>query len=139
MNFDHRHTAEEPELNFIPLIDVLLVILIFLAAASTFTQRRALDVSLPQARALTPDDRDQALHLAISRDGRMALDGQYIENNAIEALTQSLQHASGAAGAAPALYIEADALATHEAVVRALEAARQAQIARIRFVTQSGP
>ncbi|MGB6009241.1 ExbD/TolR family protein [Castellaniella sp.] len=137
MNFRHRHSHDEPEINLIPLIDVLLVILIFLAATTSFTQTRQLPIALPQARAQVLDT-GPALELAISRDGQYALNGHYIDNAAPDALAAALRLAAVEHPDA-ALRIDADGQASHAAVVLALEAARQADIRRVSFLTQARP
>ena len=137
MNFHHRRAHDEPEINLIPLIDVLLVILIFLAASTSFTRQRQLQVALPQAQAEAPDAAP-FLELAISRDGLYALDGHYIDAADDAALADALRQA--ATGKPDiALRIDADGQAAHAAVVRALEAARLAHIGRVHFLTQARP
>lgn len=137
MNFRHDAGHEEPEINLIPLIDVLMVILIFLAASTSFTQQRQLDIALPQAAAATPDQ-TPALTLAISRDGLYALDGDYVNADTDQSLADALERAAQSRPDS-ALRIDADALATHASVVRALEAARLAHITRVHFLTQTRP
>lgn len=137
MNFRHDAPHEEPEINLIPLIDVLMVILIFLAASTSFTQQRQLDISLPQAQAQATDQ-TPSIDLAISRDGLYALQGSSVEADSDQALASALQAAAQARPGA-ALRIDADRLTTHAAVVRALEAARLAHITRVHFLTQAGP
>ena len=135
MNFHHRRAHDEPEINLIPLIDVLLVILIFLAASTSFTRHRQLQVALPQAEA---PHASPFLELAISRDGLYALDGHYLDAVDDAALADSLRQA--AAGKPDiALRIDADGQTTHAAVVRALEAARLAHIGKVHFLTQARP
>lgn len=137
MRFTHRPYREEPEINFIPLIDVLLVILIFLAASTSFTRHRQLQVVLPQAQAEAPDA-SPFLELAISRDGLYALDGHYIDAADDAALADGLRQA--ATGKPDiALRIDADGQASHAAVVRALEAARLARIGKVHFLTRARP
>ncbi|WP_323030393.1 biopolymer transporter ExbD, partial [Castellaniella sp.] len=135
MNFHHHRAHDEPEINLIPLIDVLLVILIFLAASTSFTRHRQLQVTLPQAQAEAPDA-SPFLELAISRDGLYALDGHYVDAADDAALADALRQA--AAGKPDlALRIDADGQAAHAAVVRALEAARLAHIGKVHFLTQA--
>ncbi|CAM5209693.1 Biopolymer transport protein ExbD/TolR OS=Castellaniella defragrans (strain DSM / CCUG 39792/ 65Phen) OX=1437824 GN=BN940_11496 PE=3 SV=1 [Castellaniella denitrificans] len=137
MNFHHHRAHDEPEINLIPLIDVLLVILIFLAASTSFTRHRQLQVTLPQAQAEAPDA-SPFLELAISRDGLYALDGHYVDAADDAALADALRQA--AAGKPDlALRIDADGQAAHAAVVRALEAARLAHIGKVHFLTQARP
>lgn len=137
MNFRRALTSDEPEMNLIPLIDVLLVILIFLAASTSFTQTRQLKVALPEARAeaLAPE---HLVDMAISQDGLYALNNEYISAQTDEDMARLLKAAVQGQDH-PGLRINADAQATHAAVVRVLEAARQAGIERVFFTTQSRP
>jgi len=137
MNFRSAPARDDPEMNLIPLIDVLLVILIFLAASTSFTQMRQLQVSLPEARAQALED-DAPISLAISQEGLYALDGEYVGAEREDTLAQALRKAARGRDSI-ALRINADAQATHAAVVRALEAARLAGISRIHFTTLARP
>jgi len=137
MNFRRRQADDDVEINLIPLIDVLLVILIFLAATTSFTRYSQLELTLPQAHADAQQD-DNALDLAISRQGIYALDGQLLTGTTEQDLTQALRAAIQDRVDA-VLVINADAQATHESVVRVMEAARLAGIARVNFATQSSP
>ncbi|MGB3835995.1 ExbD/TolR family protein [Castellaniella sp.] len=135
MNFHHhRTTNDDPDINLIPLIDVLLVILIFLAASTSFTTVRELPVVLPQAQAQVPEAL-ATMELVISRDGQYALDGQRLDTPDDATLASALQQAAHARPQA-VLRINADGQATHAAVVRALEAARLAHIPRVSFLTE---
>ncbi|RIQ19071.1 biopolymer transporter ExbD [Bordetella avium] len=135
MNFRrHRQQQDELDLNFIPLIDVLLVMLIFLAATTTFARYSQLRVSLPQAQA---EAQARAhLEVAISQDGHYALNGQLIDSVAdmVPALRQA---ADGQPDAV--LVINADAQASHQSVVNVMEAAREAGIVRVNFAAQRSP
>ncbi|WP_269494204.1 ExbD/TolR family protein [Castellaniella sp. S9] len=137
MNFRPAPPRDDPEMNLIPLIDVLLVILIFLAASTSFTQMRQLQIALPEASAQALED-DRPISLAISQEGLYALNGEYVGADGDEVLAQALRKAAQGRDM-PTLRINADAQATHAAVVRALEAARLAGIARVHFTTQARP
>lgn len=137
MNFDHRHEQDGVEINLIPLIDVLLVILIFLAATTSFTRQSQLQVTLPQAQAQALDT-TPVLELTISSDGLYALDGHHLSMTDDESLGRHLQQARQAHPNA-ILRIAADGRASHASVVHALEAARIAAIERVQFLTQSLP
>jgi len=137
MNFTRRCMRDdEPEINLIPLIDVLLVILIFLAATTTFLRQTALQIALPEAstQAVPP----AALELTINREGRYALDGTLLDAVSATALTDAMRLAVAAHPDA-VLLIQADAQTAHQNVVNAMEAARQAGIARVNFAAQSVP
>lgn len=138
MNFRRRHrNSDELDINLIPLIDVLLVILIFLAATTTFTRISQLKVALPQASADASSD-DKAINIAVSQDGLYALDGQLISGRETADIAAALQN-NVKTGPEATLVINADALSSHESVVRVMEAARQAGIHRVNFATQNPP
>ncbi|MCX5566453.1 biopolymer transporter ExbD [Alcaligenes nematophilus] len=133
MRFRRAQDQDTLELNLVPLIDVLLVVLIFLAASSTFVRYRQLDVSLPQAQAQAAQTTE--LLLAISQDGRYALNGMWLDASSGSPLSQALS--SEKTDENSSLLILADAQAPHFAVVQAMEAARQVGIHRIHFATQA--
>jgi biopolymer transport protein ExbD len=135
MNFIRRHDDDEPEINLVPLIDVLLVILIFLAATTSFTRFQQLKLTLPQASSSEPTDM-KAIDIAISREGIYALNGQLLAGNNVQDIASALSTARHDQDETT-LVINADALSTHESVVRVMEAARVAGIKRVNFATQS--
>ena len=131
MNFRSNASADDsPDINLIPLIDVLLVILIFLAATTTFTQERQLKISLPQANAeqLTAP----SIEVSISQDGRYAIAGVITAAN--ELVTRIKAQSSGQTDRT--LLIRADAMAPHQAVIHAMQAAREAGMSKVHFITQ---
>ena len=136
MNFRRRQPDDEPEINLIPLIDVLLVILIFLAATTSFTRFNQIKVVLPEAHADAPEP--DALNIAVSQDGLYALNGQLLSDNTVQDLALALQSAAASKKDA-VLVINADAQASHESVIRIMEAARIAGIPRVNFATQGSP
>jgi len=137
MDFRQRLREDAPEINLIPLIDVLLVVLIFLAASTSFTRTAQLQLSLPQTR-IEETMAPQALILAISQDGLYALEDQWLPGTGLDALAQALRLATQDQRD-PTLIIYADAKSTHDSVILALQAARAAGIARLSFATQRSP
>jgi len=144
MNFRKNRQDDDLEINLIPLIDVLLVILIFLAATTSFNRYQQLQLTLPRAaaEAQQPD----ALHIAISHDGLYAVQGQLLPGTTTEDIAETLRQwlaaqrvAQAADPAESVLVIDADAQASHAAVVRVMEAARQVGIQRVHFATQASP
>lgn len=132
MNFRSSTSSHEtPEINLIPLIDVLLVILIFLAATTTFTRDRQLKISLPEAQAEKMSA--PTAELLISQDGRYSMSGQIITS--VE-LTSSLKRQLGGQTEG-VLLIRADGMSPHQAVVLAMQAAREAGIGKVHFATQA--
>lgn len=135
----------EPEINLIPFIDVLLVVLIFLMISTTFTRYQELAITLPTANGSENLSEVKQIHIAVSRDGRFAINGKVIDrsqlSNTLTQLTQSTQ-VSGQSnqkdGAnATQVNIDADAKAPHQSVMSALEAARDANLSNIVFSSQT--
>jgi len=133
MNFGGRRQDDDLEINLIPLIDVLLVILIFLAATTSFTRYREMQIALPQAHAEA--QQPDAVQLAVSQDGLYALNGELLPATTSDALVPALR-AAMQQDPNITLVINADAHATHESVIRVMEAARMAGINRVNFATQ---
>ncbi|MGN1057088.1 MAG: ExbD/TolR family protein [Comamonas sp.] len=135
MNFRPRR-SEEPEINLIPFIDVLLVVLIFLMLSTTYSKFTELELTLPTANTETMRDRPKELVVSIAADGRYAIGKQALEDRSVDAITQALTEAAPA-GADSVIIISADAAAPHQSVVSAMEAARRAGMSQITFATQS--
>lgn len=137
MNFRRRRKYEEPEINFIPLIDVLLVILIFLMVTTSYSRFTALDIKLPEASAseqLPDDPIQQPIWVGVAKDGRWLVDQVPVEGDD-EAALQAALKARLAAKAQPLVVIQADADASHQSVVKVMEAARAIGISDLSFAT----
>ena len=132
MRIRQRVANDDPDINFIPLIDVLLVIVIFLAVSTTFTQERVLDVVLPQAQTDAP--LPEAITLTIDPDGRVAINDRLLPQVTLQSLTDALRQQT--TGADVSLIIRADGNASHQSVVTAMQAARQAGIEKLGFAAQ---
>ena len=126
--------SAEPEINLIPFIDVLLVILIFLMISTTFTRYQELAISLPSANGSDSQVEVKQIHIAVSRDGRFAINGKVI--NPIQ-MSAALTQLSEQSGNNLQVNIDADAKAPHQAVMTALEAARDANLSNIVFSSQT--
>ena len=135
MGLTDRKKPTEPEINLIPFIDVLLVILIFLMISTTFTRYQELAISLPMANGTETQNETKQVHLAVSRDGRYAINGKVTDKNQLsDAL---LQLNPNNANNTLQVNIDADARAPHQAVMTALEAARDANLTNIVFSSQT--
>ena len=130
-----RPVDEEPEVNLIPLIDVLLVVLIFLAVSTTYSRYSELKIELPIADATQPQVRPNEINVAVTADGRYALDRKLLGTTDVQEIADALQRAAQGKDN-PLLVINADAQAPHQAVISVMEAARLASIVRISFATQ---
>ncbi len=135
MNF-RRPRNDEPEINLIPFIDVLLVILIFLMLSTTYSKFTELQVVLPVASSDPLRDRPREVIVAVAADGRYAVNRKLLEGRSVELLATEL--AAAAAGANDAVVIvSADAATAHQSVINVLDAARRANLPRVTFATQS--
>ena len=136
MNF-RKPRPEDPEINLIPFIDVLLVILIFLMLSTTYSKFTELQVTLPTANAEASRDRPAEIIVAVAADGRYTVDHQAVDGRNVEALTVALR-AAAETRKEPFLIISADAMSTHQAVINVLDAARRAGLSRMTFAAQTG-
>lgn len=136
MNFQRGRNNEDLEINFIPLIDVLLVIIIFLIVNATFSQTSELQINLPTAEASAPEDKLLLITVDIDASGRYMIDAK-AAGAGVEDIASALQAAVGD-GKDPTIVINADAKTTHQSVVNVMEAARIANYTHITFSTQSG-
>ena len=128
----------EPEINLIPFIDVLLVVLIFLMISTTFTRYQELAITLPTANGSESQAEVKQIHIAVSRDGRFAINGKVTDRSQLSNALTQLNGQSGQKEGASSLQvnIDADAKAPHQAVMSALEAARDANLSNIVFSSQ---
>jgi biopolymer transport protein ExbD len=136
VNFRRGRFREEPEINFIPLIDVLLVVLIFLMASTTYSKFTELKISLPEAEAEKQAQRPKEINVGIDAAGKYALNKQVFGFTSVVALAAALKDAAGGASD-PVIIINADAAAKHQDVVHVMEAARLANFPNITFATQT--
>ncbi|RGE41171.1 biopolymer transporter ExbD [Comamonas testosteroni] len=135
MNFRPRH-RDEPEINLIPFIDVLLVVLIFLMLSTTYSKFTELQLTLPVADAEQQRDRPKEIIVSVAADGRYAVNKQTLDDRNVQAVAAALAGAA-AAGKDSVVIISADATAPHQAVVTVMEAARRAGLSQITFATQT--
>lgn len=137
MNFSRGHRREEPEINFIPLIDVLLVILIFLMVSTTYNRYAALKINLPSAQANPAEKQPVAVEVAIDRNGRYVVNHAETPFQSVEQFGAALRRAAGAGPNEVPVVIHADAQTAHQAVINVMEAARAVGLTRITFATQA--
>lgn len=135
MNF-HPRAKEEPEINLIPFIDVLLVILIFLMLTTTYSKFTELQLTLPVADAQAQRDYPKEVIVAVSSDGRYSVQGTALGGRSVEAVARALAEAA-TAGKDSLVIITADAAAPHQSVINVMEAARRTGLSQITFATQS--
>ena len=136
LNF-RRQRPEEPEINLIPFIDVLLVILIFLMVTTTYSRFAELQINLPTAEAERPPDRPNQIDVAVDAKGAYSIDRKPVGFSNPGAFSAELKRAAGD-NKDPVVVINADANAPHQSVINIMEAARIAGYGKISFTTQAG-
>jgi biopolymer transport protein ExbD len=136
MNLRGARVRDDPEINFIPLIDVLLVILIFLMVTTTYQRVAELQITLPEADADAVKQRPKEVNVGIDAQGRYVIEKNVFTFSTVGALGEMLRRAAGDAKD-PVVIINADANATHQSVIHVMEAARQVGLVHITFATQT--
>jgi len=137
MNFQRGKRHEELEVNLVPLIDVLLVIIIFLVVSATFSRVSELQINLPTAEANAPENKPVVVTVDVDANGRYVVNDVIVVDPTVDNISLAMRKAVGTAKE-PTIIINADASATHQSVVNVMEAARQAGYVHITFATQAG-
>ncbi|MEZ5614047.1 MAG: biopolymer transporter ExbD [Rhodocyclaceae bacterium] len=136
MNFQRGRFREEPEINLIPMIDVLLVILIFLMITTTYSKFSGLEINLPTADASQPQDKPDEINVVVSAGGDVMVDRVAVGTRDVASISVALRRA-GSSGKEPVVVINADAKAAHQSVIDVMQAAQQAGFSHISFATQN--
>jgi biopolymer transport protein ExbD len=127
---------EEPEINLIPFIDVLLVVVIFLMLSTTYSKFSELQIKLPTADAQAQRDYPKEVVVAVSSDGRYVVNGTAVTGRSVEEVAFALGEAAKA-GKETVVVIHADANAVHQSVITVMEAASRSGLSQITFATQT--
>jgi len=141
MNFRKGETREDPEINLIPFIDVLLVILIFLMVSTTYSKLTALQITLPVADAEKAMEHRLELNVGVDAQGHYAINRMPVSASDAAGLAHELKSAvndKDRSSQEPVIIIHADAMAAHQAVIHVLEAARLAGFDKVTFAAQAG-
>ena len=136
MNFQRGHNREEPEINLIAMIDVLLVILIFMLVTTTYSKHAELQINLPQAVGSQAVEASNQINVAIDATEHYSINNKPTKFDGVTSLSQKLRKAAGSQ-TDPTIIINADAKAPHQSVINIMEAARLAGYGRITFTTQN--
>lgn len=137
MNFQRGKRHEDLEMNLVPLIDVLLVIIIFLVVSATFSRTSELQINLPTAEANVPQEKPLMIEVGVDASGKYVINGKGLANNTVADISSALQAAANG-GKEPTIIISADANSTHQSVVNVMEASREVGYTHITFATQTG-
>ena len=135
MNFQRGKRHEDLEMNLVPLIDVLLVIIIFLVVSATFSRTSELQINLPTAEANATQDKPLTIEVGVDANGQYVVNGKGLADKSVESISAALQAAANG-GKEPTVVINADAESTHQSVVNVMEASRLAGYTHITFATQ---
>ena len=136
MNFQRGKAKEPLEINLVPMIDVMLVILIFLMITTTYSKYTELQINLPSAQAERQLERPNEVAVLVNAAGQYVINHKPVVFRNVEQLAGELRRAADPLKE-PVVVISADAAATHQSVIRVMEAARLAGLAQITFTTQS--
>ena len=138
MNFQRGRGHDEPEINLIPLIDVLLVIIIFLMLTTTYAKFSGLEINLPTADASKQSEQPNEVNVAVTASGQILVNKAPLPVADVKAIAEAMRRAAGDRKE-PLIVINADAKATHQSVVDIMQAAQTAGYPHISFATQSPP
>jgi len=138
MNFRRGRREDYPEINLIPFIDILLVIVIFLAVTTTYARFAELKINLPTSSAEQTPNQPKQIEVAVAENGRYQIDNTAVGVISVDELAALLQKAASSLND-PVVVINADAQASHQSVVNVMEAARRVGLARITFATKTAP
>ena len=136
MNFQRGRAHEEPEINLIPMIDVLLVIIIFLMLTTTYSKFSGLEINLPTADASKQNEQPNEIDVAVTASGQILINKSPLTVADIKSISDALRRAAGTRQD-PIIVINADAKATHQSVIDVMQAAQTAGFPHISFATQA--
>ena len=132
----HRNHSPEPEINLIPFIDVLLVVLIFLMLSTTYSKFTEMQLNLPIADATPQQERPHEVIVAISSEGQYSIARNPVQGRDVQSLSQALSQATHNMDN-PMVIISADAQASHQSVMLVMEAARRTGLNQLTFAAQA--
>lgn len=134
---DHR-SDDEPEINLVPMIDVILVMIIFFVVTTTFDSRSVINLELPRATGEPADKQAAPLSVLVNADGRYFVGEREVLRSDLQSLKQTLLEVAGDDRDKPVL-LRADARTPHQAVVTAYEALGQLGFSRVMIATAPPP
>jgi biopolymer transport protein ExbD len=135
VNFQRGRAREEPEINLIPMIDVLLVILIFLMITTTYSKFSGLEINLPTADAQAQKEQPNEINVVVTANGDVLVNKSPVTGRNVDSIGIALKRAAGE-GKEPVVIINADAKASHQSVIDVMQAAQQSGLSHISFATQ---
>lgn len=137
MNFQRGRRHGEPEINLIPLIDVVLVIIIFLMLTTTFSKISGLEINLPTAESEGAESVANEIVVVVNAAGDVLVNRVPVGGRDINAIAGALGRAVPSGNKSPVVVINADAKAAHQSVIDVMQAAQRAGLPHITFATQA--
>jgi biopolymer transport protein ExbD len=147
MDFRRGRKREDPEINLIPFIDVLLVVLIFLMVTTTYSKFTELQITLPTADAEKAIDKPFEINVTVDAKGNYTVNNVPVSFHGVAGLADDLKRAANTGpdgqplpnpAKDPVIIVNADQFAMHQMVINVLEAARMAGYEKLTFAAQSG-
>jgi biopolymer transport protein ExbD len=135
MNFRAKRKYDEPDVNILPLIDVVFLLLIFFMVTTTFERESEISITLPEASQEKVTPELDKIEIAIDKNGRVFINGEALPDSRFLTIRDALAENLVDVDQVPVI-ISADAEATHQMVVRVMDAARQLNLRQITFATQ---
>ncbi|MDX9698861.1 MAG: biopolymer transporter ExbD [Rhodocyclaceae bacterium] len=136
MNFQRGRQRAEPEVNLIPLIDVVLVIIIFLMLTTTFSRIATLEINLPEGQAEEAQATADEIAVAITAAGEIIVNGVLVGSRDVTAIAETVGKAIPPGNPDPVVVINADAKAEHQSVIDVMQAAQRVGLSHITFSIQ---
>ncbi len=133
MNFRGKQ-KEGPDVNITPLIDVVFLLLIFFMVSTTFKDNSEIEITLPKASQAPQETLPQSIELTIDAEGQYYVNQQRLVNTQLETIKRALKQVAGEQQS-PVIIIKADAKTPHQAVISAMDAARQLGFSKLGFAT----
>jgi biopolymer transport protein ExbD len=134
MRFAHV-PKDDPEINLIPMIDVLLVIIIFLMLTTTYARQAELKINLPSAQADKKLERANEVNVVVSASGQYSVQGKLVASRDVNALADELRRAAEGLKQ-PIVVINGDSNASYQSAIRIMDAARRAGIGQVVFAVE---
>ena len=131
-----RSSSPEPEINLIPFIDVLLVVLIFLMLSTTYSKFTEMELNLPVANATPQKDHPREIVVSVSADGQFSVNHVVVSGRDVQSISRALSQATQSVNE-PMVVISADAQSPHQSVMMVMEAARRNQLNQLTFAAQA--
>jgi len=130
-----RAPKDDPEINLIPMIDVLLVIIIFLMLTTTYARQAELKINLPTADADKKLERANEVNVVVSAAGQYSVQGRIVQARDVNALADELRRAASGLNQ-PVVIISGDSNASYQSAIRIMDAARRAGIGQVVFAVE---